>query len=323
MKRREFIGLIAGAAAWPLTVSAQRRLPVLGFLHVGSASVFAHVTAAIRRGLADADYFDGRNVEIEYRWADGQLDRVPRLAADLLRLQPAVIIAVRHGAQALKAISTTTPIVFISAEDPIKLGFIDSLNRPGGNMTGVYMFNSEVEAKRLGLLRDAFPAATAIGVLVHRDYSLADVQVRDVQEAAVRLGVRVFIQRSNPGDDLEGAFALMVQQGASALLICASPFFSDQRDRLVRLAARHRLPSVSEWREYALAGGLMSYGNSITDNYRQLGIYAGRILKGATPADLPVVQPTKFEFVLNLKTAKTLGVHVSENLLTLADEVSE
>jgi len=322
--RRQFISLLGGAAAmWPLAARAQQlMLPMIGFLHTGSADAFAHAATAFRRGLADTDFMEGRSVRVEYRWGDGSLDRLPSLAADLLRRQPAVIVAVRHGAQALKTITTTTPVVFISADDPVELGLVESLNRPGGNMTGVYMFTAEVEAKRLGLLRDAVPKKI-FGVLIHRDYSLANTQVRDVQQAAVRLGVQVVVVKVNPDDGLEAAFTTMIKQGAAALLICASPFLSNRRDDIVTLATRHKLPSLAEWREFAVGGGLMSYGNSLTDMYRQLGVYAGRILTGVKPADLPVVRPTRFELVLNLRTARTLGLSISDNLLTLADEIIE
>jgi putative ABC transport system substrate-binding protein len=321
MRRRDFMKLVGGATAvWPLAARAQQPgIPVVGFLHVGSASAFGHIVAAFRGGLVETDFVEGRNVTIEYRWAEGQPDRLPALAVDLLRSQPAVLVAQRPAVPA----GATIPIVFISADDPVRLGLVESLNRPGGNMTGVYLLTSGLEAKRLGLLREAIPGATIIGVLVNPSFATADAQLRDIREAATRLGVQVAIAGANLDRDFEPAFATLAEQRSAALLVCASPYFNGRRQQIVGLAARHRLPAISEWREFAMAGGLMSYGNSIAESYRQLGIYAGRILKGTKPADLPVVQPTKFELVINLKTAKALGLTLSDNLLTLADEVIE
>jgi putative tryptophan/tyrosine transport system substrate-binding protein len=324
MGRREFVALLGGAAtAWPLAASAQQAaLPVIGLLSLGSPHASAAYLSGFRQGLKDSGYVEGENVEVEYRWAEGHRDRLAALAGDLLRRQPAVIVTQTQGAQAVRRAAATIPIVFIAASDPAKLGLVDSLNRPGGNMTGVYLFTFDIEAKRLGLLRDAVPKATTIGVLVHADadYAAADGQVREVQQAALRLGVQLVVVRANP-NDFEPAFATMLEQRATALLVCASPVFYSRRDQLVALVARNKLPAIFEVREYAAAGGLMSYGNNFTDSYRQLGIYAGRILKGATPADLPVVQPTKFELVINFKTAKALGLEFSPTLVALADEV--
>jgi len=224
---------------------------------------------------------------------------------------------------AVKRVAPTLPIVFVTGDDPVKLGFVESLNRPGGNTTGVYIFTAELEAKRLGLLRDLVPQATTFALLVDPNYSTTDAQVRDVQKASARLGVQLVVARANSERDIEAAFATFVQQRAAALLVGASPFFNNRRDQLVALAARHNLPATYESREFAAAGGLVSYGNSITDAYRQAGVYAGSIVKGAKPADLPVIQPSKFELVINLKTARALGVAISGNLLTLADEVIE
>jgi putative ABC transport system substrate-binding protein len=325
MQRREFIAGLGGAAvvgprgSW----GQQTAMPVVGFLHIGSRDAFGHLVEPFRRGLNEADLVEERNVAVEYRWADGNVDRLPQLAADLVRHQVSVLVGPTSGALAAKVVAPTLPYVFVAADDPIKLGFVKSLNQPGGNMTGVYLFTSGLEAKRLGLLRDLVPQATTFAVLLDLTYSTADAQLHDVQEAAVRLGVQLVVVRANPDRSFEAAFTTFVQQRAAAVLICASPFFNNKRDQLVMLAARHRLPSVAEWRDYALAGSLLTYGNNITDVYRQLGVYTGRILKGAKPADLPVIQPTKFELVINLKTAKTLGVNVSGNLLTLADEVIE
>jgi putative ABC transport system substrate-binding protein len=324
MRRREFITLLGSAAAWPLTARAQQpAMPVVGFLHVGSRDAFGHVAAAVRRGLFETDFVEGRNVIIEYRWGEGQTDRLPMLAADLLRNQVTVFVGPSLAARAVKNAAPTLPIIFVSAEDPVMVGLVESMHRPGGNLTGVYFFTSGLEAKRLGLLRDLVPNAAAIGVLIDSNYATVDAQLRDVQAAGVQLGVQLYIVRANSDRDIETAFATFVEQGAAGLLVGASPFFNNKRDWLVALAARHKLPAVYEWREYAAAGGLVSYGNSITDSYRQAGLYAGRILKGARPADLPVVQPTKFELVINAKTAKALGLAIANNLLMLADEVIE
>ena len=325
MRRREFLGVLGGAAAaWPLAARAQQQaMPVVGLFHVGSSDKFGHLVAAFRRGLAEADLVEGRNVAIEYGWAEGQLDRLPALAADLMRRQVSVIAGNYIATAAVKRVAPTLPIVFVTGDDPVKLGFVESLNRPGGNTTGVYIFTAELEAKRLGLLRDLVPQATTFALLVDPNYSTTDTQVRDVQKASARLGVQLVVARANSERDIEAAFATFVQQRAAALLVGASPFFNNRRDQLVALAARHELPATYELREFAAAGGLVSYGNSITDAYRQAGVYAGSIVKGAKPADLPVIQPSKFEFVINLKTAKALGVAISGNLLTLADEVIE
>src|SRR5262249_38274415 len=237
------------------------------------------------------------------RWAEGQLDRMPALVADLLHRQPAVIVAQAPAMPAVKDAAATIPIVFIVSDDPVQLGFVESVNRAGGSMTGVYLLTTGLEAKRLGLLLDLVSGATIIGVLVNPSFSSADTQLRDLREAATRLGVQLVIAGADSDRDLEPAFATLAEQRSAALLVCASPYFNDRRQHIVGLAARHRLPAAYEWSEFAVAGGLMSYGNSIAESYRQTGLYAGRILKGAPPADLPVVLPTKFELVLNRKTA--------------------
>jgi putative tryptophan/tyrosine transport system substrate-binding protein len=318
LKRREVMTLLGGAAVWPIAAGAQKTaLPVVGFLHTGSRSAFGHVVEAFRRGLA------GRNVTVEYRWAENQLDRLPTLAADLVRGDAAVIAGGGLAAQAAKNADSTTPIVFLAIEDPVKLGWVQSLNRPGGRMTGIYLFTHKLEAKRLGLLRDVVPTAKTIAVLVHANYPPADTQLHDVEEAAARLALQLVVGRANSESDFDAAFISFVQQQAAALLICASPFFNDRRHQLAALAARRKLPAMFELPEFARAGGLMSYGNSIVDIYYQAGVYAGRISKGDKPADLPVIQPTKFELVVNLQTAKALGLRIPDNLLTLADEVIE
>jgi putative ABC transport system substrate-binding protein len=301
----------------------QGAMPVVGFLHVGSRNAFGHVAEAVRRGLAEVDFVEGRNVTIEYRWAEGQLDRLPALVADLMRRQMAVFVANTPAIQAAKLAGATMPFVFVSGEDPVKLGFVESLNRPGGNMTGVYLLSTGLEAKRLGLLHDVVRKATTIAVLIDLSYPTADIQLRDVQSAAARLGLKLVVLHASSARDFEGAFVVAVQQQAAALLVCASVYFNNNRDQLVALAARHAMPAAYEWREYAEVGGLLSYGHSLTEMYRQTGIYAGRILKGAKPADLPVVQPAKFEFVINAKTAKTLGIDITDNVLMLADQIIE
>jgi putative tryptophan/tyrosine transport system substrate-binding protein len=248
---------------------------------------------------------------------------MPSLLADLLDHQPSVIVASLQGAQAAKSAGVTIPVVFSSSDDPVKQGFVETLNRPGGNMTGSYLFTAELEGKRLGVLHDLVPRARIIAVLIDANHPMADAQLGDVQSAAARLGVQLVVLHANSDHDFEAAFPALIEQKPEALLVCASPFFYSTRDQLVALAARHNIPAAFELREYATAGGLLSYGNSITDVYRQLGVYVGRILKGAKPADLPVIRPTKFELVINLKTAKALGLTVPPDLLIAADEVIE
>jgi putative tryptophan/tyrosine transport system substrate-binding protein len=325
MRRREFITVLGGAAvAWPLAARAQQpAMPVIGFLHIASGGAYVHVVAGFRRGLAESDFVEGRNVTVEYRWAEGQLDRMPSLLADLLRHQVSVIVGSLQGAQAAKSAGVTIPVVFSTSDDPVKQGFVETLNRPGGNMTGVYLFTAELEGKRLGLLHDLLPKAIIMAVLIDASHPVADGQLREVQGAAARLGVQLVVLHANSDHNFDAAFATLIEQKAEALLVCASPFFYNRRDQLVALAARHNIPVASELREFAMAGGLLSYGNSIADVYRQLGVYAGRILKGAKPADLPVARPTKFELVINLKTARALGINISDNLLLLADEAIE
>jgi putative tryptophan/tyrosine transport system substrate-binding protein len=325
MKRREFIIVLGGAAAWPIAAGAQPAMPVIGFLNAASAGPFRQQIAAFREGLKESGYVEGQNVAVEHRWAEGQYDRLPALAADLVRRQVSVIVA-GGGAPAVSAAKTATtaiPIVFSAGADPVGLDLVASLNRPGGNITGVYHFTTGLEAKRLGLLHEMVPKATTIAVLVNPNYSDAENQLRDVQEAAVPLGVQLAVVRANAESDFDAAFSTVVQRKAAALQVCASPFFNAKRQQLVLRAARHALPAIYEWREFAEAGGLMSYGTSLADAYRQAGVYAGRILKGAKPADLPIVQSTKFEFVINLNTAKALGLTIPPGVLAIADEVIE
>ena len=326
MRRREFFMLVGGAAAaWPLTTRAQQpALPVVGLMVAGSRGPLRQPIAAFHEGLKESGYTVGQNVAIEYRFAEGSFDRFPTLASDLVRRQVDVLVVSSNaGALAAKQATTTIPIVFSVGDDPINTGLVDSLNRPGSNITGVYQFTVGLEAKRLGLLHEMVPKATSIAVLVHQNFLPAEAQLRDVQEVAPRLGVQPLVLRASSESDFTAAFSTLVQQRAGALLVCASPFFYGRREQLVVLAARHAVPAMYEFRDFAEAGGLMSYGTRLADSYRQAGVYAGRILKGARPAELPVVQVTRFEFVINLNTAKALGIEVPPGLSARADEVIE
>jgi putative ABC transport system substrate-binding protein len=324
--RRDFIKGIAVSTTLSLAARAQQpTMPVVGFLNAASPGPLRAQVAAFHQGLKESDYVEGQNAAVEYRWAEGQYDRLPVLVADLVRRQVGVIVA-GGGTPvmlAAKAATTTIPIVFTTGADPVGSGLVISLSRPGGNMTGVHMFTSGLEAKRLGLLHEMVPKATTIAVLVNPNFPDNENQVRDVQEAAARLGVQLVVVHANVESDFNAAFSIFVQKGAGALLVCASPFFNTRREQLVVLAARYGLPAIYEWRDFAAAGGLMSYGTSLADAYRQAGVYVGRVLKGEKPADLPVVQVTKFEFVINLSTAKTLSIQVPPTLSARADEVIE
>jgi putative tryptophan/tyrosine transport system substrate-binding protein len=328
MKRREFITLMGGAAvAWPLAARAQPPgKPVIGFLSSASADPSADLVDALRQGLAESGYVEGQNVTIEYRWADGRYDRLPSLAAELVRRDVAVIVATGAGglaAQAAKRATATIPIVFSSAVDPIKAGLVASINRPGGNATGFVQFTALLEAKRLQLLHEVVPNAAVIGVLLNPANPSAEVQTKDAHTAARSVDRQVHVVSASSEAEFDAAFASLAGQRGGGLLVTADPFFNSRRGQLIALAARYALPAIYEWREFVLDGGLMSYGNKITDSYRQIGIYCGRILRGANPADLPVVQPTKFELVINLKTAKALGLTVPNSMQLLADEVIE
>ena len=299
-------------------------MPVVGYIGGQSPDLWAGRLRAFHQGLSRTGYIEGRNVAIEYRWAEGQYDRLPAFAAELVRRQVAVLfVASNAGALAAKQATRTIPIVFIAGDDPVASGLVPSLNRPGGNLTGIYQFATGLEAKQLGLLHEMVPKATIIAMLVNPNYSDSENQLREVQEAAASLGVQLVIVRANVESDFDAAFSTLVQQRATALLVCASPFFNIRRQQLVVLAARHTLPAIYEWREFAAAGGLMSYGTVFSDSYRQAGVYTGRILKGAKPADLPVVRSTKFEFVINLPTARALGLDPPISLLARTDEVIE
>jgi putative ABC transport system substrate-binding protein len=319
------IGLVATLAlallVAPLVTNAQPAMPVIGFLSSQSPDAFADRVGGFRRGLAETGYVEGQNVAIEYRWAEGHYDRLPALAAELVRRQVGVIVANYPSVLAAKAATTTIPIVFTSAADPIQVGLVASFHRPGGNVTGVHLIGLAMETKRLELLHQLVPGAASLGVLVNPKYPDADRQLRELQEAAGVLKRPLHIVRASTEPELDTAFATVAHQGAGALLVASDPFFSSQRGQLVALAARYKLPTIYNQREYADTGGLVSYGSDFADGYRQAGIYVGKILKGTKPADLPVVQPTKFELVINLKTAKALGLEIPPTLLFQADEV--
>jgi putative tryptophan/tyrosine transport system substrate-binding protein len=325
IRRRKFLATLGAAAAWPLAARAQQSaLPVIGFLGAAASGPLRQQLAAFHAGLKEAGYVEGQNVAVEYHFAEGHYDRLPALAADLVRRRVAVLFATSNdGVSAAKRATAAIPIVFATGGDPVALGFVASLNRPGGNVTGIYFFTQGLQAKRLGLLHEMVPTATTIAVLINPNYSPAQNQLSDTQAAAARLGLQLVVLRANAESDFASAFADLAGQRAGALLVSASPFFNSRREQLVVLAARHGVPAIYEWREFAEAGGLMSYGTVLADAYRQGGIYCGRILKGEKPADLPVVQSTRFEFVINLSTAKALGIEVPPTLSARADEVIE
>jgi putative tryptophan/tyrosine transport system substrate-binding protein len=327
LKRREFITLLgSAAAAWPLAARAQQSaMPVIGFLHSGSANTFASELAAFRQGLKDGAYVEGQNVTIEYRWSDGRFERLPDLAADLVRRNVSVIAATGGHVSTLaaKAATATIPIVFTSGSDPVKAGFVASMSRPGGNITGSSFFVADLGPKTLGLLHELVPKATMVALLVNPKSPEAEHQPAELQRAARALGLEVEILTASSAQEIDQAFVVLTERRAGALVVGADPFFYHRLDQLAALALRHGIPATFPLREFPAAGGLMSYGTSITDAYRQAGIYAARILNGAKPADLPVTQSTRFELVINLKTAKALGLDVPLQLQQLADEVIE
>lgn len=325
MRRRDFITLLGGAAAtWPVAARGQQAaMPVIGYLDPGAPEASAGYVAALRKGLGEAGYVEGRNVAIEYRWAHNEPGRVPELAADLVRRRVAAIAIGDSTAVALtvKAATTTIPIVFITGVDPVQSGLVASLNRPGGNVTGVTHINAELGAKRLGLLHEMMPQASRLAALVPNTERPTSTIAADLQEAASVLKLPIEILAARTNREIDTAFATLTQKRVEALLV--GPQFANRRTQVVTLAAYHRVPAIYSWREDAVAGGLMSYGPSISDQFRQAGIYTGRVLKGEKPADLPVLQPTKFEFVINLQTARTFGIDIPATLLAQADEVIE
>jgi putative tryptophan/tyrosine transport system substrate-binding protein len=325
VRRREFITLIGGAAtAWPLVARAQQpAMPVIGFLNSASADSFPDRTGAFRQGLSEAGYIEGQNITIEYRWANGQNDRVPGLAAELVARQVAVIMANYPPVLAAKTATATIPIVFTSAADPVKAGLVASFNRPGGNVTGVHLIGSALESKRLEFLVQLVPGVALIGVLVNPKNPDANVQLRDLQDAAGSLKRQIHVVRASTEPEIDTAFATVAQQGAGALLVGGDPFFSSQRVKLVALAAHYKLPTIYNQSDFVEKGGLISYGTDFTNGYRLAATYVAKILKGAKPDELPVMQPTKFELVINVKTAKALGLTVPDKLLALADQVVE
>jgi len=323
--RRKFITLLGGAAAWPLVARAQQALvPVVGFLDPTSSDAEAERLRAFRQGLKDSGYVDGENVAIEYRWAENQAERLPALAAELVRRQVAVIATRSAGVFAAKAATSTIPIVFMLSEDPVRLDLVKSLARPGGNLTGVNFFSTELAAKRLELLRELVPGAARVAVLVNPANAMrAEATVKDVQAAAGAMGLQIQVIRASISSEINAAFATFAREPPDALFVGTDPFFSSRRVQLILLTTRYGLPTTYSGRHYPEIGGLMSYGSNAADASRQVGVYVGRILKGAKPADLPVVQSSKFELVINAETARLLGLTVPPSLLAIADEVIE
>ena len=326
MRRREFITLLGGAAAaWPLAARAQQPAkPVIGFMNIGTPEANKNLGAAFQQGVSETGYVEGQNVVIEYHWGQGHNDRLPGLAADLVRRRVNVIAATSTpAALAAKGATATIPIVFETAGDPIKLGLVESLNRPGNNITGFTQLSSELVSKRLGLLHDLMPTAKDIGFLVNPTDPRTEGQTSDMQEAARALGLQILVLTASTESEINTAFSKLSQLGVGGLLVGTGEFFRRRTEQLVTLAARQGVPTIYQYREYAAAGGLISYGTSISDAYRQAGVYTGRILKGEKPADLPVLRPTKFELVINLKAAKALSLNIPSGVLAIADDVIE
>jgi putative tryptophan/tyrosine transport system substrate-binding protein len=325
LKRRKFLTVLGGAAAWPLAARAQQpAMPTVGFLHARAPEVSVAQVEAFRRALGEEGYVDGQNLRIEFRWARGQYDQLPAMAAELARRPVDLLIGGSEpAALAAKAATSTIPIVFAVGSDPIKLGLVASFNRPGGNVTGIDILTTDLNAKRLGLLHEVLPRAETIGVLLNSNSPVVQTQLGDVQAAAGALSLRIREFHASSAADIDAAFERIAHERITALLVQADPFFDTRRDQLVANASRAALPVMFQFREYAMAGGLMSYGVDLPDMYRQVGAYAGRILKGDKPAELPVLQPSKLELVLNLKTAKALGLTIPPGVLAIADEVIE
>ena len=325
MRRREFIGILGATALCPLAARAQQPArPVVGFLNVGTLDANTDLQTAFRKGLTEAGYIDGQNVTIEYNWAEGHFDRLPSIVADLVHRQVAVIAATTTpGALAAKATGTAIPIVFETAGDPIKLGLVKSLNHPGDNVTGVTQLSSELISKRLGLLHELIPAAKVVGLLVDQADPRAEAQVADMNEAARGLDLQIHTVNASNEDEIDKAFANISQVGARGLLVGTGEFLRRRAEQVVRLAAHQNLPAIYQYREFAKVGGLISYGTSLADSYRQAGVYTGRVLKGEKPGELPVMQAAKFDLVINLKTAKALSLAIPPGVLAIADEVIE
>ncbi len=324
MRRRVFISLLGGAAAWPLAARGQQGLPVIGFLDPTSPDAEVERLRAFRQGLKDAGFVEGENVEVVYRFAENQSDRLPALAAELVRRRVAVIATRSMGAYAAKAATSKIPIVFMLSEDPVRLGLVASLARPGGNLTGVNFLSTELTAKRLELLRELVPGAARVAVLVNPANAMrAAVTVRDLQTAGGAMGLQIQVLNASSSQEINAAFATFVREHPDAVFVGTDAFFTSRRVQLVNLASRHAVPATYAGRQYPEIGGLMSYGSDTTEAFRQVGVYVGRVLKGAKPADLPVVQASKFELVINAETARMLGVTVPPSLLSIADEVIE
>lgn len=325
MRRRDCLAVFVGLAVWSSRSRAERAKPVIGYLSSRSPGDSAEVVAAFCKGLAEAGYAEGQDATIEYRWADGDYDRLPMLAAELVNLNPAVLIAAggEPSALAAKAATDRIPIVCSLGGDPVKIGLAKSLNRPGGNVTGFSLLATELEAKRLGLLHELVPRAKIIGVLIDRHFQESDTQTLEVTQAAQRIGQPIEIVYAKNDGELDAAFERLTAAGADALLVCAAPFFDTRRERIVAFETGQRIPAIYQFREYAVRGGLMSYGIWASDSYRQVGAYAGQILNGASPSELPIVRPTTFEFVINLKSAAAMGIEIPAGLLACADEAIE
>jgi putative ABC transport system substrate-binding protein len=323
VRRREFIALVGAAAAWPHPARAQQAIPVIGFLDPASPDTFADHRRAFHLGLKEAGFIEGDNVAISYRWAENQSDRLPELANDLVRRQVAVIATVANGVFAAKAATKTIPIVFIIADDPVRLGLVASLARPDGNLTGINFLNAELTAKRLELLRELVPGASRVAVLFRPEGANTEAPLKDMDLAAHAMGLRIQVLNASNSREIDIAFEALARERPDALLVTPDPFFRSRRMQLTHLATRHAIPAAYALRDYAEAGGLISYGASLMDAYHQTGAYAGRILKGAKPADLPVVQSSKFELIINAQTARILGLTVPPSLLARADEVIE